>query len=85
MTKHKKHDKVIALGGQLAQKLIEFCYNEGIPNPKISIDAHTTDGEHYRLVFERLDIDKLIFENEIERSSVKLSEAALGEAQRIDS
>ena len=48
------------MAGEAIKTLMEFCINEKIHNPKITMDAKTTDGEHYRLVFERLDIDAML-------------------------
>lgn len=53
-----KKTKVNNIAGKLSKELIEFCYGEKIINPKIDIDVIVSDGEHYRLVFERLDLDE---------------------------
>lgn len=50
--------RVDGMAGNAIKTLMEFCINEKIANPKITMDANTNDKEHYRLVFERLDIDE---------------------------
>lgn len=52
----EQKDKVNKIAGNAIKKLIEFCINEKILNPRIIMTAKTTDGENYRLVFERIDI-----------------------------
>lgn len=64
MANTKLQKRVNELSGKLAQQLIEFCYKEKIHNPKITMDAKVSNGEHYRLVFERLDIDEMILKDE---------------------
>lgn len=51
-------ERVDKMAGEAIKTMIEFCINEKIINPKITMNAKTKDGEHYRLVFERLDIDE---------------------------
>ena len=51
------------MAGEAIKTLMEFCINEKIINPKITMDAKTTDGEHYRLIFERIDLDELSIED----------------------
>ncbi len=45
---------------KIAKDLVEFCINESIPNPLFKMDIKTTDGEHYKLIFERLYLDKIL-------------------------
>lgn len=52
----EQKDKVNKIAGNAIKKLIEFCINEKILNPRITIEAKTTDGENYRLIFERTDV-----------------------------
>lgn len=54
----KQQDKVNQVAVNVIKELIEFCLNEKIENPKITMDAKITDGERYRLVFERIDLDE---------------------------
>jgi hypothetical protein len=49
--------RIIAVAGESIKSLMEICINEKIINPFVTMDAKTTDGEHYRLSFERLDLD----------------------------
>lgn len=63
MSKISQKQKVNNMAGEAIKTLMEFCINEKIINPKITMDATTTDGEHYRLVFERLDIDEMLNED----------------------
>lgn len=37
--------------------LIEFCLNENIRDPKITMEAKLGSGEKYKLVFERVDLN----------------------------
>lgn len=53
----KQQDKVNKVVGKVIGTLIEFCINEKILNPKITMEAKTTDGEKYRLLFKRIDLD----------------------------
>jgi len=54
LTQTQKVNKVVAKN---IKSLIEFCINEKIHNPKITVEANVTDGAKYRLVFERIDLD----------------------------
>lgn len=49
--------RVNKVAGEAIKTLIEFCMNEKIVNPKITMDAKISDNERYRLIFERLDLD----------------------------
>ena len=53
----------IKMAGEAITILMEYCINEKIINPKIKIDAKTDDGEHYRLIFERIDLDEKLNED----------------------
>ena len=64
MSSKNQKTRVNDMAGEAIKTLMEFCINEKIINPKITMDAKTTDGEHYRLIFERLDIDELLNEDE---------------------
>ena len=62
MTKiyQKQKQKANEMAEVAIKTLMDFCINEKIINPKITMDATITGGEHYRLVFERLDIDEIL-------------------------
>lgn len=57
MSSKKQQKKVNEVAGEVIKNLIEFCVNESIVNPKITMDATVSDGAKYRLVFERIDLD----------------------------
>lgn len=57
MSTEQQIKRVNSASGKAIKMLIEFCIKEGIINPKITMEAETTDGEHYRLIFERVDLD----------------------------
>jgi hypothetical protein len=61
MPKEKKQIKrVNNVVVEATKNLMEFCIKEEISNAKITCDAKTSDGEHYRLIFERIDLDETL-------------------------
>lgn len=54
------NEKVMRMMAGTTKKLIEFCYKNKINNPKIDISINVTNGEKYKLVFERIDLDEIL-------------------------
>lgn len=53
-----KEKKVNNICNKVTKTMIEFCYKEKIINPKIEIYIDVTNGEKYKLTFERTDLDE---------------------------
>jgi len=54
----KKQKAVNEMAKQVIKSMIEFCYENKIENPKITFTGNVEGGEIYKLVFERIDLDK---------------------------
>lgn len=82
MKTENQKERVNKKSTQAIKMLMEFCIKEKIINPKITMDAKTTDGEHYRLIFDRLDIDEIINEEPEMSEQNKVLERLRSEGDR---